>query len=132
MRNPEVLRRTLDPGNMQAMLQMQQAMQQLQSSGFAPPLGGGFGAGAGGGFGGGAGGGFGAGAGGAGGAGGGAGGLDVASLMRGMGLGGLGAAAAAPAGDPAVLYAAQLEQLQVRPPRVASLRPRTVCQPGRS
>ena len=116
MRNPEVLRRTLDPGNMQAMLQMQQAMQQLQSSGFAPPLGGGFGAGAGG----------------AGGAGGGAGGLDVASLMRGMGLGGLGAAAAAPAGDPAVLYAAQLEQLQVRPPRVASLRPRTVCQPGRS
>ena len=128
MRNPEVLRRTLDPGNMQAMLQMQQAMQQLQSSGFAPPLGGGFGAGAGGGFGGGAGGGFGAGAGGAGGAG----GLDVASLMRGMGLGGLGAAAAAPAGDPAVLYAAQLEQLQVRPPRVASLRPRTVCQPGRS
>ncbi len=126
MRNPEVLRRTLDPGNMQAMLQMQQAMQQLQSSGFAPPLGGGFGGGASGGFGGGAGGGFGAGAGGAGGAG----GLDVASLMRGMGLGGLGAAAPAPAGDPAVLYAAQLEQLQVRPRHVAGLR--TVCQLGRS
>jgi len=50
--------------------------------------------------------------------------------MRGMGLGGLGAAAPAPAGDPAVLYAAQLEQLQVRPRHVAGLR--TVCQLGRS
>jgi ubiquilin len=118
MRNPEVLRRTLDPGNMQAMLQMQQAMQQLQSSGFAPPLGGGFGGG------------FGAGAG-AGGAGAG-GGLDVASLMRGMGLGGLGAAAPAPAGDPAVLYAAQLEQLQVRPARLVIQSLRAARQPGRS
>ncbi|CAL5227682.1 g10690 [Coccomyxa viridis] len=34
--NPETIRRAMDPANMQAMLQMQQAMQQLQSSGMMP------------------------------------------------------------------------------------------------
>jgi hypothetical protein len=35
--DPEMLRRSLDPANIQAMVQMQQAMQQLQSSGLMPP-----------------------------------------------------------------------------------------------
>jgi hypothetical protein len=34
--NPETLRRAMEPQNVQAMLQMQQAMQQLQSSGVMP------------------------------------------------------------------------------------------------
>lgn len=37
MSDPEMLRRSLDPANIQAMMQMQQAMQQLQSSGLMPP-----------------------------------------------------------------------------------------------
>ncbi len=37
MSDPETLRRSLDPANIQAMLQMQQAMQQLQASGLMPP-----------------------------------------------------------------------------------------------
>ena len=100
LQNPEVLRRSLDPANVQAMLQMQQAMQQLQSSGFAPPLGG-------------AGGNAGTSMGG-----GGAlpatGGLDAAELLRSLGLGALGTGA--PAGNPAELYASQQQQLQARPP----------------
>ncbi|KAK9906810.1 hypothetical protein WJX75_008440 [Coccomyxa subellipsoidea] len=35
--DPEMLRRSMDPANIQAMVQMQQAMQQLQSSGLMPP-----------------------------------------------------------------------------------------------
>ena len=37
MNNPESLRQMLSPENMQAMLQMQQAMQQLQGTGLVPP-----------------------------------------------------------------------------------------------
>lgn len=37
MSDPEMLRRTLDPANIQAIVQMQQAMQQLQRSGLMPP-----------------------------------------------------------------------------------------------
>lgn len=47
MNNPESLRQMLSPENMQAMVQMQQAMQQLQGTGLVPPA-----AGAGGGGGG--------------------------------------------------------------------------------
>jgi hypothetical protein len=39
--DPEYVRRSLDPANVQAIVQMQQAMQQLQSSGLMPALGGG-------------------------------------------------------------------------------------------
>ena len=49
MNNPESLRQMLSPENMQAMVQMQQAMQQLQGTGLVPP---GAGGGAGGGVGG--------------------------------------------------------------------------------
>lgn len=38
--NPDTLRRMMDPSNMQAMMQLQQSMQQLQSSGLMPPMGG--------------------------------------------------------------------------------------------
>lgn len=103
LQNPEVLRRSLDLANVQAMLQMQQAMQQLQSSGFAPPLGG-----AGGNAG------TSMGAPGGGGASPATGGLDAAELLRSLGLGALGTGA--PAGDPAELYASQQQQLQARPP----------------
>lgn len=41
MNNPEQMRQMLNPQNMQAMVQMQQAMQQLQGSGLVPPGGGG-------------------------------------------------------------------------------------------
>jgi hypothetical protein len=34
--NPEMLQRMMDPANMQAIMQMQQAMQQLQGSGLMP------------------------------------------------------------------------------------------------
>lgn len=37
MSDPDMLRRSLDPANIQAMMQMQQAMQQLQGSGLMPP-----------------------------------------------------------------------------------------------
>ena len=37
MNNPESLRQMLSPENMQAMMQMQQAMQQLQGTGLVPP-----------------------------------------------------------------------------------------------
>ena len=40
MSNPEQLRQMLNPQNMQAMMQMQQAMQQLQGSGLMGPGGG--------------------------------------------------------------------------------------------
>ena len=48
--NPDTLRQILNPQNLQAMVQMQQAMSQLQQSGVMP--GGGMGSGMGGGFGG--------------------------------------------------------------------------------
>ena len=35
--NPDMLRRAMEPANISAMMQMQQAMQQLQSSGMMPP-----------------------------------------------------------------------------------------------
>jgi ubiquilin len=38
--DPETLRRMADPANLQAMMQMQQSMQQLQRSGLVPPGGG--------------------------------------------------------------------------------------------
>lgn len=41
MNNPEQMRQMLNPQNMQAMVQMQQAMQQLQGTGLVPPGGGG-------------------------------------------------------------------------------------------
>ena len=34
--NPDMLRRAMEPANISAMMQMQQAMQQLQSSGMMP------------------------------------------------------------------------------------------------
>ena len=37
MNNPEAMRQMLSPENMQAMVQMQQAMQQLQGTGLVPP-----------------------------------------------------------------------------------------------
>ena len=37
MNNPDSLRQMLSPENMQAMMQMQQAMQQLQGTGLVPP-----------------------------------------------------------------------------------------------
>lgn len=40
MSDPETLRRMADPANLQAMMQMQQSMQQLQRSGLMPPMGG--------------------------------------------------------------------------------------------
>lgn len=40
MSNPEALRAAMNPENLQAVMQMQQAMQQLQSSGLVPPGGG--------------------------------------------------------------------------------------------
>ena len=117
--NPELLRRSLDPANLQAMLQMQQAMSQLQSSGFTPGLGAAGQPGADafqvlrpwpgvGGQGGGAPAGNPAGLGGAGLPG----GADPTALLRALGLGGLGAPA--PVGNPAEVYASQLEQLQAR------------------
>jgi ubiquilin len=94
--NPEMMRQMLDPANMQAIIQMQQTMQQLQGN---PLFGGMLGAGAG--------------AGRAPGAMGG--GLE--SLLA--GIGGLGAAgmgagmgAPPPAADPETAYATQLQQLQ--------------------
>ena len=41
MNNPESMRQMLSPENMQAMVQMQQAMQQLQGTGLVPPAAGG-------------------------------------------------------------------------------------------
>jgi ubiquilin len=38
LRNPEVMRQAFNPANLQAMMQMQQAMQQLQSSGLMAPI----------------------------------------------------------------------------------------------
>ncbi|CAL8462374.1 g1907 [Coccomyxa elongata] len=107
MSDPETLRRSLDPANIQAMLQMQQAMQQLQASGLMPP---------------GAGGPLGLGAGldqpptGAGAA---PGAPDFSSMFNslnmggsGMGLGGFGVQAAAAVANPETAYATQLEQLR--------------------
>ncbi len=37
MNDPEQMRQMLDPQNMQAKMQMQQAMQQLQGTGLIPP-----------------------------------------------------------------------------------------------
>ena len=37
MNNPDAMRQMLSPENMQAMVQMQQAMQQLQGTGLIPP-----------------------------------------------------------------------------------------------
>jgi ubiquilin len=96
-----MLRTMFDPANMQAMMQMQQAMQQLQGN---PLFGGMLGA---------------SGAGAAGGAPGAPGGAGVAGLqdmlaaMGGLG-GGLGAGFGAPAAvaDPETAYASQLQQLQ--------------------
>ena len=130
--NPELLRRSLDPANLQAMLQMQQAMAQLQSSGFTPGLGaaGQPGADA-----------FqvmrpwpGLGAQGAAappanpaslGDAGLPGGGDPMALLRALGLGGLGAPA--PVGNPGEVYASQLEQLQARPCPAPAPRPAPPC-----
>jgi ubiquilin len=98
------MRQMLDPANMQAMMQMQQAMQQLQGN---PLFGGMMG---------------GAGAGGAGAAGGAARAPGAAAGLEGLlaGLGGLGGGLGAlgglggpqPVADPEAAYATQLQQLQ--------------------
>lgn len=106
--NPEMLRRMSDPQTLQAMMQMQQSMRTLQQAGIMPPMGG-------------------AGLGGFGGMGGFGNpattpGLDFSALLStgggnagsGTGFGGFASppAAAQPVQDPAVRYAAQLQQLQ--------------------
>jgi hypothetical protein len=94
--NPDMLRTMFDPANMQAMMQMQQAMQQLSGN----PLLGGL---------------FGAGAGAAGSGPGAAGGPGVAGLQEMLaGMGSLGGGFGAPAAvaDPETAYASQLQQLQ--------------------
>ena len=96
MNNPEQMRQMLNPQNMQAMIQMQQAVQQLQGSGLVPPGAGGL-----------------SGLGGAGG--------DMAGLAAllggggGGGFGGLGGGGGGvpPVADPETAYASQLTQLQV-------------------
>ncbi|CAK0751892.1 hypothetical protein CVIRNUC_002103 [Coccomyxa viridis] len=107
--NPDMLRRAMEPANISAMMQMQQAMQQLQSSGMMPPGAmPGLNAGLGGPMGGGA---LGSGPGNP---------QDINAFMDRMGLSGAGAfgAPAAPGGgappvaDPEAAYASQLEQLQ--------------------
>lgn len=82
MRNPELIRSMLSPENMQAMMQMQQAMQTLGNS----PMGAAMGLPTGGGGGG--------------------------NLLAGLGGLGGGFAAPPPPADPATAYAAQLAQLQ--------------------
>ncbi len=93
MSNPEQMRQMLNPQNMQAMIQMQQAVQQLQGSGLVPPGAGGLP--------------------GLGGAGGDMSGL--AALLGGGGGGGFGGGGGGvpPVADPETAYASQLTQLQV-------------------
>ncbi len=96
MSNPEQMRQMLNPQNMQAMIQMQQAVQQLQGSGLVPPGAGGLP--------------------GLGGAGGDMSGL--AALLGGGGGGGFGGfggggGGVPPVADPETAYASQLTQLQV-------------------
>eukprot|EP01024_Parvocaulis_polyphysoides_P070689 TRINITY_DN8734_c0_g1_i10.p2 TRINITY_DN8734_c0_g1~~TRINITY_DN8734_c0_g1_i10.p2 ORF type:complete len:140 (+),score=28.68 TRINITY_DN8734_c0_g1_i10:59-421(+) len=87
MSDPEALRSMFDPQNLQAMIQLQQAMQQVQNTPFGRALVQGMGGQ---------------------GAGGGGGGADLASL-----LGTMGGGAAMPAvQDPETAYATQLQQLQ--------------------
>jgi len=98
--NPEAMRRMMDPNVIRATMQMQEAMRTLQQAGVMPPIGGA--------------------AGGMnpyGGLGAPAGGLDFAALLNGGtgtfgGAGAFGGAPAAPQQDPAVRFAAQLQQLR--------------------
>lgn len=100
LQNPEQLRQMFDPANLQAMIQMQQSMQQLQSAGIMPPVPSPFGAG------------FGAPAAGAGPS---AGGLDFSQLLGRMNLGvggGFPPPTLAAVQPPEVRFATQLQQLQ--------------------
>lgn len=82
--DPNTMRRMMDPANIRAMMQMQEAMQQLQSSGLMPQM---------------------PGMGGMGGLG------DLAASLGGMG-GAMGAPSANPRVPPEELYASQLQQLE--------------------
>jgi hypothetical protein len=83
LRNPEVMRRMLDPSNIQAMAQMRQAMDQLSAAGLGPNLGGLGGAGMGGGLG------------------------DLSGLLGGLPTG------VPPVANPTEVYANELQQLVV-------------------